>query len=227
VTGLSTDEAAEIRAPVVSVWDLPIRLVHWAIAALIPFSWWTAHHDHLPWHRLSGYVLLGLLAFRLIWGFAGSSTARFSRFLRGPVAIGAYLRGRLPAVVGHNPLGGWSVVAIFAALALQIGLGLFSIDEDGFEAGPLSKFISFDASRAVARIHHLTFYVLLALIAVHLAAVALYAVRGRNLTGPMITGRTRLAPGVPPPRMAGAWRILPAALAAAALAWFVAHGLRF
>ncbi|MDQ2860242.1 MAG: cytochrome b/b6 domain-containing protein [Pseudomonadota bacterium] len=225
---MSVDEAAEGRGrPPVRVWDLPVRLVHWALAALIPFSWWSARNDHLPWHRLSGYLILGLLVFRLIWGVAGSQTARFAGFLRGPAATLAYLCGRLPTVVGHNPLGGWSVVAMLAALAVQIGLGLFSVDEDGFEAGPLSKFISFDASRAIARIHHLAFYILLALIALHLAAIAYYAVRGRNLTGPMITGRSRLDPGVPPPRMAGAWRVLPVALAAAALAWFVAHGLRF
>lgn len=214
-----------IRTPA-PVWDLPVRLVHWTIAILIPFSWWSARFDHLPWHRLSGYTILGLLAFRVIWGFAGSSPARFSRFLRGPITVGAYLRGRPAAFAGHNPLGGWSVVAMFAALAVQIGLGLFASDEDGFESGPLARFVSFDASRAVARIHHLTFYLLLALIVLHLAAIAVYAARGRNLTGPMITGRARLDPGVPPPRMAPAWRILPAALAAAALAWVVARGLR-
>lgn len=212
--------------PPTRVWDLPVRLVHWAIAVLIPFSWWSARFDHLPWHRLSGYVLLGLLVFRVIWGFAGSGTARFATFLRGPVAVGAYLRGRPSALAGHNPLGAWSVVAMLGALALQIGLGLFSSDEDGFEAGPLARFISFDASRAVARIHHLTFYLLLALIALHLAAIALHAARGRNLTGPMITGRAPLPPGVSAPPMAPAWRILPAALAAGALAWLVAHGLR-
>ena len=77
----------------VRVWDLPTRLVHWAIAALVPFSWWSAHAGHLPWHRLSGYSILGLVVFRLIWGVAGSSTSRFASFLRGPAAVLAYLRG--------------------------------------------------------------------------------------------------------------------------------------
>jgi cytochrome b len=208
------------------VWDVPTRLVHWTIAALVPFSWWSAHSDHLRWHRLSGYAILGLLVFRLIWGVAGSSTARFAGFLRGPAALLAYLRGRGGPLIGHNPLGGWSVVAMLLALAVQVALGLFSIDEDGFEAGPLSKFIGFDASRAVARVHHLSFYVLLALIVLHLGAVAFHGFRGRNLTGPMITGRARLTPGAPAPRLAPPWRIAAAALIAAALAWFVAHGLR-
>jgi cytochrome b len=210
----------------IRVWDAPTRLVHWSIAALIPFSWWSAHAGHLPWHRLSGYTILALLAFRLIWGVAGSRTARFAGFMKGPAAVLAYVRGRAASLVGHNPLGGWSVAAMFLALAVQLGLGLFSIDEDGFEAGPLYKFLSFDTSRAVAKVHHLTFYVLLALIVLHLAAIAFHALRGRNLTGPMITGRADLPAQTAPPPMAPAWRIVPAALAAAALAWFVAHGLR-
>src|SRR4051812_6803603 len=103
------------------VWDLPTRLVHWAMAALIPWSWWTAHNDQLERHRLSGYLLLGLLLFRLIWGFAGSETARFAAFVRGPAAIRRYLRGEGPAPLGHNPLGALSVLALLAALAAQIG----------------------------------------------------------------------------------------------------------
>lgn len=210
----------------VALWDFPTRLVHWSVAALVPFSWWSATHDHLPWHRLSGYLILGLLIFRLVWGFAGPASARFGAFLKGPAAVAAYLRGRAGPVLGHNPLGGWSVAAMLAALALQVGLGLFSVDEDGFEPGPLSRFLSFDASRAVAKLHHLTFWLLLALIALHLGAIAFHAARGRNLIGPMITGRAALVPGADAPRPVPAWRTLAAALAAAALAWFVARGLR-
>src|SRR4051812_31713006 len=149
------------------VWALPTRLVHWAMAALIPWSWWTAHTDQLDRHRLSGYALLGLLLFRLIWGFAGSETARFAAFVRGPKAICRYLRGEAPARAGHNPLGALSVVALLTAVAAQIGLGLFAVDEDGLESGPLSYLISFDTARTAAAIHHKMFWVLVALIALH------------------------------------------------------------
>lgn len=162
----------------------------------------------------------------MIWGFAGSSTARFAGFVAGPARVRAYLGGRLSPVVGHNPLGGWSILAMFAALAVQVCLGLFSIDEDSLEPGPLAGYISFDAARAVARVHHLCFWVVAGLIAAHLAAIAYYAARGRNLTAPMITGRAALPPGAPPPVMAPAWRGFVAAAVAAALAWFVAHGLK-
>src|SRR5271167_4026225 len=131
--GVSTVTRSPRRAV---VWDLPVRATHWLVAVLIPFSWWSATNDHLPWHRLSGYTILGLLVFRLLWGFCGSPTARFDQFLRGPRGVMAYVRGEAAPVVGHNPLGGWSVVAMLAVLAGQIGLGLFSVDEDSIEAGP-------------------------------------------------------------------------------------------
>jgi cytochrome b len=208
------------------LWDLPTRLVHWLIAVLIPFSWWSATHGRLPWHRLSGYTILGLLIFRLIWGFAGGGGARFATFMRGPGAVIAYVRGRGAAFLGHNPLGGWSVAAMLAALALQVSLGLFSVDEDGLEAGPLSKLVSFDSGRAIARIHHLTFWLLLALIALHLGAVAFYELRGSRLTLPMVTGRAARPAGLAEPRGARPIAFILAAAAAAAIAWFIAQGLR-
>lgn len=208
------------------VWDLPVRVFHWAIVVLVPFSWWSATSGRLPWHRLSGYTILGLIVFRLIWGIVGSETARFSRFLRGPAAARAYLTGRSGPVVGHNPLAGWSVAAMLVVLFVQVGLGLFSVDEDGFQAGPLDKFVSFDTGRTIAHLHHLNFYLLLALIALHLSAVAIYAVRGRNLVSPMITGLGALPLGAGPPRVAGVGRFLAAAVPAAFFSWFIARGLR-
>jgi cytochrome b len=223
MSGREIDAAART----VRVWDIPTRLTHWLLAVLIPFSWWSAAYDHLPWHRLSGYAILGLLVFRMIWGFVGSPTARFSQFLRGPAGVAAYLTGKAKAVAGHNPLGGWSVVAMLMVLAAQVGLGLFSVDEDSVEAGPLSSLVSFDTGRVIARLHHRLFWVLLALICLHLAAIAVYALRRRNLVWPMITGAAKLAPlATPPPPLAPVWRILSAAAVAAALAWFLAHGLK-
>jgi len=210
----------------VTVWDAPTRLVHWLIAILIPFSWWSAHNDHLPWHRLSGYGILGLLVFRVIWGFVGASTSRFSDFVAGPARVRAYLADRPGAGVGHNPLGGWSVVAMLAALAAQVGLGLFSIDEDSLEPGPLARLVSFDDARAIAHVHHLMFWAVIALVALHLGAIAFYAMRGRHLTRAMIVGRAALPPGARAPRLVPAWRAILVAAAAAAVAWFAAHGLK-
>jgi cytochrome b len=192
---------------------------------LIPWSWWTASHDQLGRHRISGYILLGLLLFRLIWGVAGSETARFARFVRGPRAIVRYLGGDDPAPLGHSPLGALSIVAMLAALAAQIGLGLFAIDEDGLEEGPLSHLVSFDAARRVAGLHHKVFWVVVALAALHIAAIFFYRfVRGRHLVGAMVTGRTRWEGAAP--AMAPWWRAVLAAAVAGAVAWFAANGAR-
>jgi len=219
--------AAEAGGIRIRVWDVPTRLVHWAMAMLIPYSWWTATHDQLERHRLSGYILLGLIVFRLIWGFAGSESSRFGSFVRGPRPVLRYLRGESGAArPGHNPLGGWSVMAMLLAIAAQIVLGLFSVDEDGLESGPLSSFISFDTSRALALIHHKLFWVIVALVALHIGAILVYRARGKKLTAAMVTGSARAEPGTEAPVIAPFWRAAIAALAAAALAWFVAQGLK-
>jgi cytochrome b len=209
------------------IWDLPTRAIHWLLVLLIPFSWWSAENDHLPWHRLSGYTILGLLLFRLAWGFAGSQTARFADFIKGPRRVFAYVRGGSQDVIGHSPLGGWSVAAMLALLCTQVSLGLFAVDEDALEAGPLSKFVDFDTGRAIAKLHHVAFNVLLALIALHLTAIAFYAIRRRNLVGPMITGRKLLGEETSAPRMSPLWRAGVIAAVVVCLVRFVALGLKF
>jgi cytochrome b len=176
------------------VWDLPTRLFHWLLVGLIAFSWWSAEYHHLDWHLLAGLSAVGLIVFRLIWGFVGGSTARFSDFVRGPRAAVIHIRGdgRKDAI-GHNPLGGWSVLALLLATAAVLGFGLFAVDTDGLESGPLARFVSFDVGRVAAELHHTAFNLLLALIALHLAAIAYYAVvKRQNLVGAMVTGRKRL-----------------------------------
>ena len=105
------------------VWDLPVRLVHWLLAALIAFSWWSVKNHHTDWHIWSGIAILTLLVFRLLWGFVGSSTARWAGFVRGPRTVLGYLRGGWRGA-GHTPLGAISVVAMFLAVAVPVGLGL-------------------------------------------------------------------------------------------------------
>lgn len=190
-----------------TVWDLPTRLFHWLLAALIVFSWWSVHHDHTQWHIWSGCAILTLLVFRLLWGFVGSSTARFSSFVRGPRAVAAYWRGKWGGV-GHSPLGALSVLALLGALAIQVGLGLVSQDEDGIYMGPLAGLVSSDTSDKARDLHELWFDVILALIALHLIAIAYYRVRGRKLTLPMITGRAPVSSGAAPMRPGKWWMAL-------------------
>jgi cytochrome b len=190
------------------VWDLPIRLFHWLLAVLIGFSWWSAEYDHTSWHIWSGCAILTLLIFRLLWGFVGSSTARFAGFIRGPRAMVDYLRGKWTGI-GHTPLGALSVVALLLAVSVQVGLGLFAEDEDGIVMGPLAKLVSSDTSDKVRDIHALWFYVVLGLIGLHVLAIVYYRLfRGQKLTRPMITGRAELAPGTQPMRPGKWWLAL-------------------
>jgi len=113
-------------------------------------------------------------------------------------------------------------------LIAQVGLGLFSVDIDGFESGPLSDRVSFEAGRWAAAWHHRTFNALLALIALHLVAIAAYAAFGRkNLLGPMITGRRKAGAHDAPFRSGSPLALALAVALAAAAAWAVARGLRF
>lgn len=172
------------------VWDLPIRLFHWLLVALIAFSWWSVENREMEWHRWSGLGVAGLLMFRLLWGLVGSSTARFTGFLPTPGRLKAWAVGGERPSIGHNPLGALSVLAMLLALVLQVATGLFATDVDGLESGPLSFLISFETGRQQAERHELLFNIVLGLIALHLLAIMFYAlVKRRNLVRPMLTGR--------------------------------------
>ena len=205
------------------VWDLPVRLVHWLLAALILFSWWSVRNHHTDWHIWSGCAILTLLIFRLLWGFFGSSTARWASFIRGPRAIAGYLKGKWSGI-GHTPLGALSVVALFGALAVQVGLGLVSQDEDGLYFGPLSRLVSSDTSDTARDIHELWFEtVIVGLVALHVAAIVFYRLRGKHLTKPMITGRAALEPGARPMRPGKWWvALLCLAVAVGIVRWVIA-----
>ena len=181
----------------VKVWDGAVRLVHWAIVVAFAVSWYTARNGPMNIHLLSGYSMLTLVLFRIVWGLVGSDTARFSRFVRGPAAVLGYardfLRPRGAPWVGHNPLGALSVVALLGLLLAQVLLGLVSVDTDAIESGPLAHLVSFETGRQAAWLHGQIFQVLKILVAIHLAAVLYYQLVKRiDLIGPMITGIKRL-----------------------------------
>jgi len=209
----------------VRVWDVPTRLVHWLIVLLVAVSWWTGDTGRMDYHRYSGYALLGLVSFRIYWGFVGSSTSRFRQFVRGPRAIWTYLRGRWDLRPGHNPLGAFSVVILLALLATQIGLGLFAVDVDGIESGPLSAHVSFATGRVCAQLHHQVFNLLLLLIVVHIVAVLYYVFAKRqNLIAAMFHGRRDYAQELPAVKGASIPRLVIGVVIAAAVAWFLTRG---
>jgi cytochrome b len=178
------------------VWDPWIRLVHWAIVILLPFSYWTATTSRFDLHFLSGYAILALVLFRIAWGFVGSQTARFVHFLRSPVEalrhLG-YLRRRAAAVeIGHNAAGGWMVLLLLLLLLAQAASGLFA-DDLIFTRGPLARRVDEAWSSLATSIHLRVFWVIVAAAVLHVLAVIAYRVlRGQNLVGPMVTGVLKL-----------------------------------
>lgn len=214
----------------VRVWDLPIRIFHWALVALLIALYLTGavFDRYLGWHMYLGVTVGGLVVFRLLWGIWGSETARFTQFVPGPRRLWHYLRhgDRDGLRLGHNPLGALSVIALLGLLALQVGTGVFAHD-DAFNEGPFHDWVGSDTADWLTAVHKQSFYVLLGFIALHVAAVLVHVViKRQDLLRAMITGWMRLPAAVrvlnAKLRFAGPIAFLLAAGIAAGVAWWVA-----
>ncbi|MEO5622525.1 MAG: cytochrome b/b6 domain-containing protein [Dokdonella sp.] len=210
--------------PRIVVWDVPTRIFHWVLVALIALQFASGEFGWLPmkWHYWLGYTTLALIVFRVLWGFLGSQTSRFTDFVRSPRAAMRYaldaVRARESPSPGHNPLGGWSVLLLLASVALQAISGLFASD-DISEEGPLVAHVSEATVKLMTRIHHLNRYALLLLIALHIGAIALhYVVRNENLVAPMLHGRAHVHPARPL-RFVSSWRALVLFALSASAVW--------
>ena len=214
----------------IRVWDLPTRVFHWALAVLVVFSFTTGKvgGGWMEWHLRSGYAILALLVFRLAWGFAGSHTARFARFVRGPRAAIEYaratIRGRPPFTEGHNPMGGWMVMFMLAILVLQATSGLFA-DDDIATQGPLAAKVSNAWVARMTTIHKYNGWVIVAAVSLHVIAVAAYQWGLKiDLLGPMVHGWKHVPAGlrpVEPPRASSIVALVLAGAAAALVYWLV------
>lgn len=173
----------------VRVWDLPTRVFHWSLVVFVAAALITGFvgGKAMAWHGRAGIAITGLLAFRIVWGFAGSTYARFGHFVRGPAEIRAYLQGRWTGL-GHNPLGALSVLAMLAVLAGQVATGLPGNDDIAFN-GPLYPLVSKALSDSLTTLHRLNAWLIGALIALHVGAIGFHAhAKKENLLRPMIRG---------------------------------------
>ena len=177
------------------VWDLPLRLFHWALVLLVVSQVVTAWigGNALEYHALGGYAILALVLFRLVWGFLGGTHARCADFVGGPASVLTYAKALWSGAAadhrGHNPLGGWSVLAMLASLLAQACTGLFANDDVMME-GPLVKHVSGRISEIATAIHDVNAVILMALISLHILAVLFYLFgKKQNLILPMINGR--------------------------------------
>jgi cytochrome b len=213
----------------VRVWDLPTRLFHWAVVILVVAAYATWQLNWMDWHARCGYAVLALALFRVLWGFFGSETARFARFLAAPRAAARHLAHaflREPdRQAGHNAAGGW-VVLLFVLLLLGETLSGLYVANDVADEGPLTELTPAPVANAITALHSILWDALLAAVTLHLLAIGVYAAaKGQNLLRPMITGWKLLPADVRPPRMASSVRaailLACSALATAVLARFL------
>lgn len=225
-SSFSSDAAQPAVGQPLRVWDLPTRLFHWTLLAGVIGLAVTGLKggEAMVWHFRLGYFVGSLLLFRLMWGVVGGHYSRFASFVYGPSSVLAYLGGRARPehVVGHNPLGAFSVFAMLALLLVQVGSGLFSDDEIAF-AGPLTKFVS-GAWVSLATWYHKDVgkWLLLAVVVAHVGAVFFYLhAKRENLVRPMLTGDKHVAePDLPASEDGVGRRLLALVLFALACAVF-------
>lgn len=207
----------------IRVWDLPTRLFHWLLVVAVVAAVVTGQlgGNLMDWHGRIGVGIVGLLAFRIVWGVVGSTYARFRQFLPTPARIKAYLRGEWQGE-GHNPLGALSVFGLLGLLTAQVLTGLVANDDITF-TGPLFDLVSKGTSNRLTGIHHLLSNAVIALAALHVAAIAFYArVRKQDLVRPMVTGWKEAGSGESATR--GGFVALVVALALAGAAIYGASG---
>jgi cytochrome b len=208
------------------VWDLPIRLFHWGIVLLVIVSYVSSQLDWIPVHVLSGLTMLAALIFRLAWGFIGSDTARFAKFLVSPIAglrhLSALREPTPDTQLGHNEAGGWMVIVLLLLLAIQVGTGLCARTKHE-AVGPFAKYLDEATSTLLSQVHGFNFNLLLVAIVLHVAAVAVYRrIKGHDLLSPMITGKKRLPAATRAPRLASPVLAAVVLAVAGVISWLIA-----
>lgn len=175
-----TDDATSTTRTI-GVWDPLVRVGHWLLVLSILFAWLTRHRPG-PWHEWIGYASLAIVAVRLVWGWRGTQHARFIDFVRGPRATLAYARAFLERrevrMLGHNPLGGWMVLALLATVA-AVGVSGWLYTTDRFWG-----------VEWLEKVHSRLTDLLWTLIGLHVAGVLYTSFRHReNLVGAVLHGR--------------------------------------
>jgi cytochrome b len=213
----------------VRVWDVPVRVFHWGVVMLVVAAYVTWRLNWMDWHGRCGYAVLALAMFRVLWGFFGSETARFARFLAAPRAAARHLShafDREPdRQVGHNAAGGWMVLLLVLLLLGETLSGLY-VANDVADEGPLTGLTPAAIANAITALHSILWDALLAAVVLHVLAIVVYAAaKGQNLVRPMITGSKLLPADARHPGTASLARaailLACSALATAALARFL------
>ena len=178
------------------IWDPVTRLWHWVLVATVCAGWYFGEwmtFSTIEWHFYCGYTVLGLVAFRLVWGLVGPAPVKLWRLVPSPRSLFTYLKHlgrREPSgTPGHNPLGSLSVIAILLLLIAQGTTGLFVTSDDFFESAPLAYLVSDDVGDALTWWHKTLSKAVLGIVALHVSAILFYLLwKKENLVIAMITG---------------------------------------
>lgn len=218
----------------IHIWDLPLRLFHWLLVVAVAAAYITAKigGSLIDWHGRIGIFILGLLVFRILWGFVGSTHARFLTFFPTLPRLAAYLKGRWQGI-GHNPLGALSVFALLAVLAVQVGTGLFANDDIAY-VGPLSGFVDKSLSDRLTGLHNTIFDLLVGFVVLHVVAIVFYRwVKKTNLVAPMLTGKKQVPKALAaslidiPVMGVGAIGLILSLIISCTVVWGVAGGIAY
>ncbi|WP_336233656.1 cytochrome b/b6 domain-containing protein [Thalassospira sp. CH_XMU1458] len=194
---MSTPSADEKK---VKLWDFPVRLFHWALVVAIVTAWWSNRQVMIDIHAIAGYSVLALVIFRIIWGFVGSSNARFADFVTGPRRVFGYLQ-KVPkgsmsdlTYAGHNPAGGLMVLVMIVLVGVQAVSGLFASEDTFlFFDGPLVAYVSSDVASTMNWIHHTNINLIYAAVGLHVFAALFYlVVKRENLIRAIVIGTRRV-----------------------------------
>ena len=175
------------------VWDGFVRSYHWLQMLCIGGLWYTGENGIMDWHFSIAYFFMALFVTRLIWGGIGSDTARFTSFVKSPKTALIHLKEELNSdsethTVGHNPAGGYMVVAMFILITIQFSTGLFA-DDSIFSTGPFAHYVSENTVDLLTSVHHTNFKLLTVLIGLHVFTIFAYLfLKKINLIKPMLVG---------------------------------------
>jgi len=190
-----SESELEEQPKTLKVWDLPVRILHWSLVILFIAAYVTnwLGAEYFTYHLWTGYAVIVLVSFRILWGLVGTYHARFINFVRNPIATTKYafsfIKKSDKHYAGHNPLGALMVIALLLGSLVQAVTGLFTNDEI-FNVGPLYAYVTDELSLKLTSLHRQIFYWILGAIALHILAVVFHVWFKRdNIVKAMFTGK--------------------------------------
>lgn len=206
----------------IKVWDLPTRIFHWLLAIVFVFMIISGEQDSLmEWHFYGGYLLAGLVVFRIIWGVLGTKYSKFKSFATSPNSVFSYLKSIFTKqhkhYVGHTPAGGYMIFVLLGLISIQILTGTATTDDIIWE-GPFYSVLSSDITTLAGQVHHLLQNALQVIVGIHVLAIIYYKlILKESLAPAMLHGKKQITGTVAERDCVKWWALLAAIIPGLAL----------